>query len=149
MGLGGHSESGLRAGERMLRAAGSGHFWNWEEPQRTPRGQNQNQATIFASSAQGPSGHDPSLAFGSLVPAVHGTWKVKYLPHTHMKSFFMLRASRDGAGGESPSGGEREEAGMAATPQGHPEVTDPTLARQPWARTLRRQDAEGAGRAQI
>lgn len=35
-----------------------------------------------------------------------------------------------GAGGESPLGGKREEVGMAATPRGHPEVTDPTLARQ-------------------
>lgn len=73
MGLRGHSESGLRAGERMLRAAGPGHFWNWEEPQRTPRGQNQNQATISASAAQGPSSHDPSLPFGSLAP-----WSSRY-----------------------------------------------------------------------
>lgn len=87
----------------------------------------------------------PACPLEVLLPAVHGTRKIKYLPGT-LKSFFMLDA---GAGGESPFGGKREEGGMAATPQGHPEVTDPTLARQPWARTLRRQDAEGAGRAQI
>ena len=86
---------------------------------------------------------NPAWPLEVLLPAAHGTWKVRYLPRTHMKPFFMLGASRDGAGGESPSGGKTEEAVMAATPQGHPEVTDPTLAR-----TLRRQDAEGAGRAQ-
>lgn len=85
-----------------------GHWGGAIEDSQRPKSESGNHLCIYSPGVRAATG--ASLPLDVWLPAVRGAWKVKYWPGA-LKSFFLLRASGNGAGGGSPFGGKREEGG--------------------------------------